>query len=184
MEAVNKVEEAKTRLHGLLKLQRDIELQFGNDNYNVFVFGSYLTTQYMEGKSDIDIAVYTEDFNLYKRLSLYLEEYFNAKGINSDIFFVNTTIEAPIYCAPLKSKVQFTDYYPDKLVDFHKRCEKKLEEVKRTCECDAGWGNDSFFRKVCRKDRTEKSIDVQMDCIDIVTAKLNDFTQVFKDLIS
>ena len=86
MEAVNKVEEAKTRLHGLLKLQRDIELQFGTDNYNVFVFGSYLTTQYMEGKSDIDIAVYTEDFNLYKRLSLYLEEYFNAKGINSDIF--------------------------------------------------------------------------------------------------
>ena len=47
MEAVNRVEEAKTRLHGLLKLQRDIELQFGNDNYNVFVFGSYLTTQYV-----------------------------------------------------------------------------------------------------------------------------------------
>lgn len=61
-------------------------MQFGNDNYNVFVFGSYLTAQYIEGKSDIDIAVYTEDFNLYKRLSLYLEEYFAAKGIDSDFF--------------------------------------------------------------------------------------------------
>lgn len=25
--------------------------------------------------------------------------------------------------------------------------------------------------------------DIQMDCIDIVTAKLNDFTQVFKDIV-
>lgn len=30
---------------------------------------------------------------------------------------------------------------------------------------------------------TTQDADVQVDCIDIVTAKLNDFTQVFKDII-
>lgn len=39
-------------------------------------FGSHVTIYYMEGQNDIDIAVYTEDFDLYKGISMYLEEYF------------------------------------------------------------------------------------------------------------
>jgi len=47
------------------------------------------------------------------------------------------------------------------------------------------------FLKVCAERIERKSIlyqnikdvEIQMDCIDIVTAKLNDFTQAFKDLI-
>ena len=49
--------------------------QFGSDKYNIFVFGSYITTRYVEGESDIDIAISTEDVELYKRIALYLEEY-------------------------------------------------------------------------------------------------------------
>lgn len=122
--------KAIERLYELLALQKDTANQFGETDYNVFVFGSYLTTKYVEGKSDIDIAIYAEDFALYKRLSLYLEEYFNRKGIASDIFYIDTTMEAPIYCAPLKSKVQFTDYYPEKLVQFERVCGQKLAEAK------------------------------------------------------
>lgn len=98
--------------------------------YNVFVFGSYITTSYRDGQSDIDIAIYSEDFNLYKRLALYLEEYFRARKIESDIFYIDPAMEAPVYCAPLNSKVQFTDFYPDKLVDLKKRCHQRLEEMK------------------------------------------------------
>lgn len=123
-------EKAIERLYDLLALQKDIESKFGTSEYNIFVFGSYLTTNYIESESDIDIAIFSEDFNLYKQLSLYLEEYFDRKGIKSDIFFVDITMEAPIYCAPLKSKVQFTDYYPQKLIDFEKACESKLAEIK------------------------------------------------------
>ena len=112
--------KATLRLCELLALQKKVEHQFGGDDYNVFVFGSYLTTSFVERKSDIDIAVYTENFGLYKRLALYLEEYFAQKGVCSDIFYIDTTMEAPIYCVPLKSKVQFTDYFPDKLVVFHR----------------------------------------------------------------
>lgn len=122
--------KAMERLYGLLTLQQSMVQKFGECNYNVFVFGSYLTTRYVEGKSDIDIAIYTEDFELYKRVSVYLEEYFNEKGIDSDIFYIDTTMEAPVYCAPLKSQVQFTDYYPESLVQFYQVCQRKLEETK------------------------------------------------------
>ena len=125
-----KKEMAMSRLQELLTLQKEIERQFGNDNYNIFVVGSYLTTRFVDGKSDIDIAIYTENFNLYQKLSVYLEEYFHQKGIPSDIFYIDTTMKAPVYCAPLKSKVQFTDYFPKKLVNFQRECQKKLEEIK------------------------------------------------------
>lgn len=121
-------ENAIARLYELLNLQKDVEEKFGSNGYNVFVFGSYLTTSYVEGKSDIDIAIYSEDFNLYKRISLYLETYFRNKGVASDIFYIDVSMQAPIYCAPLRSKVQFTDYYPKKLEEFYQGCQKKLEE--------------------------------------------------------
>ena len=73
--------QAIERLRGLLELQRKIEIQFGDQGYNIFIFGSYITTLYEEGKSDIDIAVYADDFELYLQLSMYLEEYFKEKGI-------------------------------------------------------------------------------------------------------
>ena len=87
-----------------------------------------MTTRYVEGESDIDIAIYAEDFGLYLKVSAFLEEYFNNKGIESDIFYIDTSMEAPIYCAPLKSQVQFTDYYPEKLAKFYDACQSKLEE--------------------------------------------------------
>lgn len=89
-------EKAIARLYGLLDLQKEIEIKFGATGYNIFVFGSYLTTRYVEGESDI--------------------------------FYIDTSMEAPIYCAPLKSQVQFTDYYPEKLAKFYDVCQSKLEE--------------------------------------------------------
>lgn len=130
LEGNDKKEKAVARLYELLTLQKKVEEKFGDTDYNVFIFGSYVTTRYMEGSSDIDIAIYSENFGLYKRLSLYLEEYFRQKGIASDIFYIDTSMEAPVYCAPLQSEIQFTDYYPEKLVNFEKACRKKLEEAR------------------------------------------------------
>lgn len=129
-EKNDKKEKAVARLYELLTLQKKVEEKFGDTDYNVFIFGSYITTKYIEGSSDIDIAIYSEDFGLYKRLSLYLEEYFRQKGVASDIFYIDTSMEAPVFCAPLRSEIQFTDYYPDKLVHFEKACRNKLEEAR------------------------------------------------------
>ena len=125
---INAVEKARERLRGLLYLQKLLEQRFGAEKYNIFVFGSYVTTNYVEGKSDIDLAIYTDDFDLYKKISLFLEEYFEENKISSDIFFIDLSMPAPLYCAPLKSKVQFTDYYPEKLQSFFKECQNKLDE--------------------------------------------------------
>lgn len=127
---INNREKAMERLKELLKLQKEIESKFGEKEYNIFVFGSYLTLQYQEGKSDIDIAIYSKNFELYKRLACYLEEYFKRKDIKSDIFFIDTTMEAPVYCAPLMSQVQFTDFFPEELIDFRNRCQNRLEEAR------------------------------------------------------
>ncbi len=121
-------EKTVCRLQELLALQKKVEKEFGDSGYNVFVFGSYPTLSYREGKSDIDIAIYSDDFCVYRRLSAYLEEYFHLKGVDSDIFYIDTTMEAPIYCAPLSSKIQFTDYFPPQLLEFGEKCLKKLEE--------------------------------------------------------
>lgn len=118
-------EKAIARLYDLLDLQKEIEIKFGTTGYNIFVFGSYLTTRYVEGESDIDIAIYSEEFGVYLKISAFLEEYFNDKGIESDIFYIDISMEAPIYCAPLKSQVQFTDYYPEKLTKFYDACQSK-----------------------------------------------------------
>lgn len=108
-------QKTRTRLRELLVLQKQLAELYGEDDYNVFVFGSYTTTAYEEGRSDVDIAVYTEDFELYKQISLYLEQWFAQKQIPSDIFYIDTTLPAPIYLAPLQSPIQFTDFFPDKL---------------------------------------------------------------------
>ena len=134
-------EKAHARLRELLSLQRDMASRFGDTDYNIFVFGSYPTVRYVEGRSDLDIAIYTENFSLYKQLALYLEDYFEDKHVDLDVFYIDTSVEAPIFCAPLKSALQFTDYFPDKLKEFEKRCREKLAQT-RQCLCEPTDEND------------------------------------------
>ena len=49
----NAREKTIARLYELLELQEKVEKRFGIDGYNVFVFGSYVTIHYVEGKSKI-----------------------------------------------------------------------------------------------------------------------------------
>ncbi|MEY8354065.1 hypothetical protein AALB39_11990 [Lachnospiraceae bacterium 54-53] len=54
----------------------------------------------------------------------------------------------------------------------------KIEEMLRFFKLCA----ERIIQKSLLYEKTE-DMDTKMDCIDIVTAKLNDFTQVFKDLV-
>ena len=56
MERMTKHDKAVCRLYDLLSLQNEIAKQYGESGYNIFIFGSYLTTDFVEGQSDIDIA--------------------------------------------------------------------------------------------------------------------------------
>ena len=123
-------EQAMKRLYGLLELQKDLEQRFDPNQYNIFVFGSYITVNYIEGVSDIDVAVYTEDFDLYKKISLYIEEYFEKRQVKSDIFYIDINMAAPVYTAPLNSKVQLTGFYPPCFEEFRRACQKVLDQTK------------------------------------------------------
>ena len=59
-----------------------------------------------------------------------LEQWFAQKQISSDIFYIDTTLPAPIYLAPLQSPIQFTDFFPEKLKIFEETCKRKLREIK------------------------------------------------------
>ena len=45
------------RLKIVQKLQHELVNKFGYEDYNVFIFGSFLTERYKDGVSDIDLAV-------------------------------------------------------------------------------------------------------------------------------
>ena len=123
------INNAKARIRGLIDLQKRLQSLYGENNYNVFVFGSYPTVKYDETKSDVDIAVYTPDIELYKKIALEIEEFFSKKDISTDLFFIDLSFPAPIYLAPLHAQIQFTDYYPQELKTFESKCNDALKKI-------------------------------------------------------
>ena len=122
--------EARNRIKDLIILQRKLSAMYGEDNYNIFVFGSYPTIRYESGKSDVDVAVYTPDLDLYKNIAIEIENFFDERNIAVDLFYIDISIPAPIYLAPLHAQIEFTEYYPDELKDFEKRCDDELTKIK------------------------------------------------------
>ena len=53
----------------------------------------------------LDLQKETEDFEFYKKMAVYLEKYYAKKGIRSDIFYIDITMEEPIYGVPFNIKV-------------------------------------------------------------------------------
>lgn len=112
------------RLKMIQDLQSKILKKFGDSDYNVFLFGSFLTEDFVPEKSDVDFAIYTENFDKYLEIYCFIDDYFALKNIKRDIFYIDTTIVDPIYCAPLSSVLRFTDFYPEKLNSFYCECLK------------------------------------------------------------
>ena len=123
--------KAKERIRELIALQKRLRESYGEDNYNVFVFGSYATTSYDDERSDVDVAVYTPDMELYKQLSIEIDDFFDKRRIPVDLFYIDTSLPAPIYLAPLRAQIQFTDYFPKKLKLFEEKCDLELKRIKK-----------------------------------------------------
>lgn len=75
--------------------------KFPHANYQVWVFGSFLTEEY-DSHSDIDVSVYCNDIPLLLEIREYIDEYFNKDNIDHDIvifeFNKNHYINIPIIC--------------------------------------------------------------------------------------
>lgn len=91
------------------------------DQYNILVFGSFLTGRYTE-QSDIDIGVFSLIPGLSLRIYSFTKDYFDKLGINGDVIrmrllesqFINVSIVTG-------QKYAVTDYCPRELIDYIKR---------------------------------------------------------------
>ena len=128
----NKKIAARERIKDLILLQQELGSVYSEDEYNVFVFGSYPTVRYEDGKSDVDIAVYADNLDIYKGIALKIEDFFEKRGISVDLFFIDISTPAPVFLAPLRAQIQFTDYYPEQLHKFADECKKELIKIKRS----------------------------------------------------
>ena len=75
---LNTIEE---RITFVKELKSKIEHEFTDNNYQVFVFGSFLTEEYAPDKSDIDIGIYCESIATAIDMKHFIEDELNADYI-------------------------------------------------------------------------------------------------------
>ena len=61
----------ESRKEFLITFQQALHSEFGEDGYNVFIFGSFLREDYKPLESDLDLAVFCPD----KRKSIFIQGY-------------------------------------------------------------------------------------------------------------
>lgn len=98
------------------------------DQYNVLVFGSFLTERYCD-ESDIDIGVFSLIPSLTFRLYSFTKDYFDDLGIANDVVRMRLSefqyINLPII---LGQKYAVTDYCPQELISYTKKMLDKYGE--------------------------------------------------------
>lgn len=99
----------------LEELQSGLVGRFGEKDYNIFVFGSYVRTDFVAGKSDIDLIVYCEESEKQIDIAEFCTDFFKKKGISADILEYYYMENAYIYVNGILNSVALTDYYPKKL---------------------------------------------------------------------
>ena len=103
----------------LADFQQALLDRFGENNYNVFVFGSILRDDYKPGVSDVDVAIYSENLVLRIEVEEFCQDYFKKDDMKSSIIHIDTEERyAFVAISPLRLNVCVTDYYPQELKDY------------------------------------------------------------------
>jgi predicted nucleotidyltransferase len=119
----------------LEQLAKDTITKFGETGYNVFIFGSFVRDDYNPDTSDLDLAVYADDYWNGVSIAAYLERYLAALGVPADILMFDTEdFDSYVFIDPLCTNITFTDYHPKELTNYHMTLSCKyarhLEEMK------------------------------------------------------
>lgn len=104
------------------EMEQSLKGEFPQTNqYNVLVFGSFLTDRYHED-SDIDIGVFSLDERLMFQIYMYLCDYLDKLGIKYDIVRMildeNQYINLNII---LYHERELTDYCPEELINYTRK---------------------------------------------------------------
>ncbi len=96
------------------------------DTYNIFVFGSFLRTDYDPLRSDLDLAIYSRDTNLTFQICDFLDEYLNQCEVPHSLLEIFLDqLDAYVAVKPLSLNVSFTDYYPEELAIYRRTVQRR-----------------------------------------------------------
>ncbi len=106
----------ENRKQFLISFQKALRLEFGEADYNVFVFGSFLRDDYRPLESDLDLALYCPDIKKRIFIQCFIEEYLNGAGVPFDLIVIHLWQKGEfIDIEPLRLNVGMTDYRPEDL---------------------------------------------------------------------
>lgn len=99
-------------------LKNDILQQFTNSNYQIWIFGSFLTDEYVYGESDIDIGIFCDDISELCDIYDWIDNHLNKENIEHDLVIVELdndryymNIPIMLYGKPIM------EYFTDKFID-------------------------------------------------------------------
>lgn len=121
----------------VLRFSEDVKAEFPQtDQYNILIFGSFLTENYTE-HSDIDLAVVSEDARLMHRVRDYVLDYFEKEKLLCDVIEISFEEEKAVNLEAILTHYEtVTDYVPEILIEYAKKLIELYgyHPMKKVCE--------------------------------------------------
>lgn len=102
------------------KLKDAIKEKFPHKDYQVWVFGSFLTDDYTP-HSDIDIAIYCENIPLLLNIKDFIDDYLSDDKLRHDIVIFELNDEHYINIPIALYGKTLTEYEPPHIIEFMKQ---------------------------------------------------------------
>lgn len=100
------------------QMKHNILMQFPDNDYQIWVFGSFLTDEYVSGESDIDIGIFCDNTSKLNDIYGWIDDYLNKEKLAHDLVVVeldndNSYMNIPImfYGKPVM------EYFTEKFID-------------------------------------------------------------------
>ena len=114
---LNTLAERKKFVADIIEL---LNSKFDLSDTQIFVFGSFLTDDFIPEKSDIDIGVYSENETKMYDIQYELSKYLTEVGINFDIVIMTLSQKLLINIPIMVHGTSFTNYDNTKLLPYLK----------------------------------------------------------------
>lgn len=114
---LNTITERKQFVADMMKL---LKSKFDLSDTQIFVFGSFLTDDFVPEKSDIDIGIYSDNETKMYDIQYELVQYLNKVGIKFDIVIMTLSDKLLINIPIMIYGTSFTNYDNAKLLPYLK----------------------------------------------------------------
>lgn len=103
------------RKHFIENLNKYVNENF-TANYNLFVFGSFLTEDFLPGKSDLDLAIYTDQDIM--ELDFVVQDFLSNYSLQCDTILIKPDFDNNFIDINVLTGYRCTDWFPKRLKAF------------------------------------------------------------------